>query len=111
MSNDLVEFIVDLEKAEKYDLLSKRLMKFDVIEGKVYKMTWTEAALQERKRLQKEKYKKTYEENKEDILLKAKKRYQEKHPDAKVYTKEEKKLTYYLSKKLKKNTPVLTELI
>jgi hypothetical protein len=104
MSNELPEFVVDLENAEKYNLLSKRLVKFDVIEGQLYKMKWSEPALQERKRLQQVRYKQTYEENKEEILLKAKIRYQVAHPESKVYTKEEKKLTYYLSKKLKKST-------
>ena len=105
MSNDLKELIVDLETAQKYDLLTKRLVKFDVIEGEVYKMKWMEPALQERKRLQLVKYKQTYEENKEEILLKAKQRYQEKHPEAKTRSEpNSKKLNYYLSKKLKKNT-------
>jgi hypothetical protein len=105
MSNDL-EFIVDLENAEKYNLLSKRLVKFDVIDGKVFKMKWTEEALQERKKIQLQKYKQTYENNKEDILLKAKVRYQEKHPEAKKYNiVKEQKLNYYLLKKLKKSLP------
>jgi hypothetical protein len=57
-----------------------------------------------------EKYKQTYETNKEEILRKAKERYQEKHPEAKTHNrlKEEKKLNYYLSKKLKKNKEILT---
>jgi ATP sulfurylase len=65
-------------------------------------MVWTQEALDERKKLQVLKYKQTYEKNKETILLKAKEKYKEEHPNAKKYTKKENKLTYYLSKKLKK---------
>jgi len=96
------EFIVDLQNAIQYHLLEKRQQKYEVIEGKMRLMKWTEEALIEKKTLQKNKYKMTYEKNKDEILQKAKEKYKVKHPDVKHYQKkEDKQLNYYLSKKLK----------
>lgn len=101
------ELKIDLENpeiaviVERCQLLTKRMLKFDVIDGVLYRMKWTEHAIAERKKLQLEKYKQTYESKKETILEKAKQRYRQSHPEAKDYLKtKEDKLPYYLRKKL-----------
>ena len=105
------EFSVDLDLPEiaeiiaSNNLLTKRMVKYDVIDGVMYLMIWTEKALAERKKIQKSKYKETYVSQKEEILLKAKLRYRKSHPDAKDYEKKsEEKLPYYLNKKLKQKS-------
>lgn len=115
------ELKIDLENPEiallvqRYELLTKRMLKYDVIDGVLYRMIWSEQAISERKKLQQTKYKQTYDSKKDVILEKAKLRYRESHPNARDYKKtEDEQLPYYLRMKLmkspfKKGVPQINE--
>lgn len=107
------ELKIDLENPEiallvqRYELLTKRMLKYDVIDGVLYRMIWSEQAISERKKLQQTKYKKTYDSKKDVILEKAKIRYRESHPNARDYKiGGDEQLPYYLRMKLMKSPQI-----
>ena len=101
---DTMEITIDI--ANKYQLFEKRRLQYDIFDGVMMKTKWTDDAIIEFKRLQSERYKEVhkfkYLEKKDGILKNAKEKYHYMNPESRYnQKKDEKNMSYYLSKRLK----------